>query len=61
MSQQSMRQAARRSALDATAQRGGPELERRLECLAVEELTARGERDGAVRELSGAPETRYGR
>jgi len=37
------------------------ELERRLECLAVEVVTALAEHDGAVRELSGAPETRYGR
>jgi hypothetical protein len=51
-SQQSVRQAARRSALNAQAvlrkQRG--DRERRLEALAVEVLTALGERDGAVRD-----------
>jgi hypothetical protein len=52
MSQQSVRQAARRSALDAQAllhkQRAGRE--RRLEALAIEVLIALGERDGAVRD-----------
>ena len=52
MSQQSVRQAARRSALDARAvlrkERG--DRERRLEALAVAVLTALGERDGAVRD-----------
>jgi hypothetical protein len=52
MSQQSARQAARRSALDAQAARRKEraEPERRLECLAVEVLTALGERDAALRE-----------
>ena len=50
MSQQSMRQAARRSALDAQAirRKEGADRERRLEGLAVEVLTVLGERDGAV-------------
>jgi hypothetical protein len=50
MSQQSMRQAARRAALDAQAVRRKEraDRERRLEVLAVEVLTAVGERDGAV-------------
>jgi hypothetical protein len=50
MSQQSVRQAARRSALDAQAVRRKEraDRERRLERLAVEVLTALGERDGAV-------------
>jgi hypothetical protein len=48
MSQQSVRQAARRSALDAQAVRRKEraDRERRLERLAVEVLTALGERDG---------------
>jgi hypothetical protein len=50
MNQQSVRQAARRAALDAQAvlrkERAGRE--RRLEGLAVAVLTAIGERDGAV-------------
>jgi hypothetical protein len=52
MSQQSVRQAARRSALDAQAARRKERVdrERRLEGLAVEVLTAIGERDGAVRD-----------
>ena len=52
MSQESVRQAARRSALDAQAARRKErvDLERRLEGLAVEVLTAIGERDGAVRD-----------
>jgi hypothetical protein len=51
MSQQLVRQAARRSALDALAapRKERAERERRLEGLAVEVLTAIGERDGAVR------------
>jgi hypothetical protein len=52
MSQQSVRQAARRAALDAQAVRrkDRAERERRLEVLAVEVLTAIGERDRAVRD-----------
>ena len=55
VSQQSVRQAARRSALDAQAVRRKEraERERRLEGLAVEVLTALGERDGAVRDAEG--------
>jgi hypothetical protein len=51
-SQQSVRQAARRSALNAQAvpRRQRADRERRLEGLAVEVLTAIGERDGAVRD-----------
>ena len=52
MCQQSVRQAARRSALDAQAVRRKEraDRERRLEGLAVDVLTALGERDGAVRD-----------
>jgi hypothetical protein len=52
MSQQSVRQAARRSALDARAvlRKERAERERRLEALAVAVLTALGERDRAVRD-----------
>jgi hypothetical protein len=52
MSQQSVRQAARRSALDAQAvlRKQRADRERRLEGLAVTVLTALGERDGAVRD-----------
>jgi len=52
MSQQSVRQAARRSALDAQAarRRRRADRERRLEALAVAVLTALGERDGAVKD-----------
>jgi hypothetical protein len=52
MSQQSARRAARRSALDAQAvlRKERADRERRLEALAVEVLTALGERDGAVRD-----------
>ena len=52
MSQQSVRQAARRSALDAQAvlRKERADRERRLEGLAVDVLTALGERDGAVRD-----------
>jgi hypothetical protein len=52
MSQQSVRQAARRSALDAQAarRRERADRERRLEALAVAVLTALGERDGAVKD-----------
>ena len=52
MSQQSVRQAARRSALDAQAARRKEraDRERRLEALAVVVLTALGERDGAVKD-----------
>jgi hypothetical protein len=58
MSQQSVRQAARRSALDAQAARGRERVdgERRLEGLAVEVLTALVERDGAVRDKRRAGE-----
>ena len=51
-SHQSMRQAARRSALDAQAvlRKECADRERRLEGLAVAVLTALGERDGAVRD-----------
>jgi hypothetical protein len=49
MMQQSVRQAARRAALDAQAvlRKERADRERRLEVLAVEVLTAIGERDGA--------------
>jgi hypothetical protein len=52
MSQQSVRQAARRSALDAQAvlRKERADRERRLEGLAVNVLTALGERDRAVRD-----------
>ena len=52
MSQQSVRQAARRSALDAQAARRKEraDRERRLEALAVAVMTALGERDGAVKD-----------
>ena len=50
MSQQSVRQAARRAALDAQAviRKERADRERRIESLAVAVLTAIGERDGAV-------------
>ena len=52
MSQQSVRQAARRSALDAQAvlRKERADRERRLEGLAVAVLTALGERDSLVRD-----------
>ena len=52
MSQQSVRQAARRWALDAQAarRRERADRERRLEALAVAVLTALGERDRAVKD-----------
>jgi hypothetical protein len=52
MGQGSVRQAARRSALDAQAapHKERADRERRLERLAVAVLTALGERDGAVRD-----------
>jgi hypothetical protein len=52
MSQQSMRQAARRSAFDAQAvlRKERADRERRLEGLAVTVLTALGERDALVRD-----------
>jgi hypothetical protein len=52
MTQQSVRQAARRSALDAQAvlRKERADRERRLERLAVAVLTALGERDAAVRD-----------
>jgi hypothetical protein len=55
MSQQSVRQAARRSALDAQAvlRKEGADRERRLEGLAVAVLTVLGERDRAVRGAEG--------
>jgi hypothetical protein len=52
MNQQSMRQAARRSALNAQAglRKQRADRERRLEALAVKVLTALGERAGAVQD-----------
>ena len=52
MSQQSVRQAARRSALDTQAvlRKERADRERRLEALAVAVLTALGERDALVRD-----------
>ena len=52
MSQQSVRQAARRSALDAQAllRKERADRERRLGALAVAVLTALGERDALVRD-----------
>jgi hypothetical protein len=50
MSQQSVRQAARRSALDARAVRRKERAGTRLEALAVAVLTALGERDALVRD-----------
>jgi hypothetical protein len=52
MSQQSVRQAARRSALDAQAvlRKERADRERRLEALAVAVLTALGERDALVQD-----------
>jgi hypothetical protein len=52
MGQQSVRQAARRSALDAQAvlRKERADRERRLEALAVAVLTALGERDALVRD-----------
>jgi hypothetical protein len=52
LSQQSVRQAARRSALDAQAvlRKERADRERRLEALAVAVLTALGERDALVRD-----------
>jgi hypothetical protein len=52
MSQQSVRQAARRSALDAQAvlRKERTDRERRLEAWVVDVLTALGERYGAVRD-----------
>jgi hypothetical protein len=52
MSQQSVRQAARRSALDAQAvlRKDRADRERRLEALAVAVLTAFGERDALIRD-----------
>lgn len=53
MSQQSVRQAARRSALNAQAvlRKQRADRERRLEALAVEVLTALGECAGAVQDV----------
>ena len=55
MSQQSVRQAARRSALEAQAERRKQraDRERRIEALAVVVLTALAERDGAVATRKG--------
>jgi hypothetical protein len=52
MSQNSVRQAARRSALNAQAvlRKQRADRERRLEALAVEVLTAVGERAGAIQD-----------
>ena len=52
MSQQSVRQAARRSALDAQAivRKQRADRQRRLEALAITVLTALGERDALVRD-----------
>ena len=63
MSQQSVRQAARRSALDAQAvlRKERADRQRRLEALAVAVLTALGERDALVRDASGAPGKLCGR
>ena len=63
MSQRSVRQEARRSALDAQAvlRKERADRERRLEALAVEVLTALGERDRAVRDAEGRAARRYGR
>src|SRR5829696_7547264 len=59
MSQQSVRQAARRSALDAQAvlRKERADRERRLEGLAVAVLTALGERDALVRDAGQALRT----
>jgi hypothetical protein len=56
MNQHAIRQAARRSALDAQAvqRKDRADGERRLEGLAVAVLTALGERDGAVRDQNVA-------
>ena len=63
MAQQSVRQAARRSALDAQAvlRKERADRERRLEALAVEVLTALGERELSSGTLSGALGKRCGR
>jgi hypothetical protein len=62
MSQRSVRQAARRSTLDAhvVLRKERADRERRLESLAVAVLTALGERDSLVRTLSGALRKRCG-
>jgi hypothetical protein len=62
MSQQSVRQGARRSALDARAVLGKERAhrDRRLEALAVEVLTALGERELSSGTLSGALGKRCG-
>ena len=61
-SQQAMRQAARRLALDAQAvlRKERADRERRLQGLAVAVLTALAERDALVRTLSGALGKRCG-
>jgi hypothetical protein len=60
MSQQSVRQAARRSALDAQAvlRKKRADRERRLEGLAAAVLTALAERDGLVRDAERRPAER---
>jgi hypothetical protein len=57
MSQQAVRQAARRSAIDAQAilRKERAKRERRLEGLAVVWLTALAEHDALVRDANGAP------
>ena len=62
MSQQSVRQAARRSASDAQAvlRKERADRERRLEALAVAAVTALGERDALVRTLIGGLGKRCG-
>ena len=63
MSQQSVRQAARRSALDAQAilRKERADRERRLEALAVAVLTALGERDAFVCDAERRAGQRCGR
>ena len=62
MSQQSVRQAARRSALDAQAvlRKERADRERRLEALAVAVLTALGDRAALVRDAEQGPGKRCG-
>jgi hypothetical protein len=60
MSQRSVRQASRRSALDAQAvlRKKRADRERRLEGLAAAVLTALAERDGLVRDAERRPAER---